>query len=155
VLHRAGGRATDYSRTTQVRPTKAEPTHARPTHAKPTHTGPERARPTHAPTPPAHLSGDEPPSTDPGQVPLPAGARSVGAPDLNRYCSGWNMHAILRYSVTWGWRCSRSTVPAAGSRVGDQDISVDDACEQQYSPQAKSHYRDYNNPYSWFCWVPN
>jgi hypothetical protein len=113
---------------------------------------PPASRPA-SPRPPAPANGTPPPATDPGQIPLPAGARTLGGIDLDRYCGQWGLHAKVRYPVAWGWRCSTSTVDAAGLRVGDQDISVDDACAQQYQANAKSHYRDYADPYSWFCWA--
>jgi hypothetical protein len=119
-------------------------------------TTPAPAPPQNQPQPPPPGSGQVPPATDPGQIPLPNGAQQLGGVDLNRYCSnGWGLHAVLRFADTWGWRCSPSTVPAAGNRIGDQDVSVDDACAQQYGSGAKSHYGDYNDPNSWFCWIPN
>jgi hypothetical protein len=107
------------------------------------------------PTAPPPVSGDIPPSTDPGQSPslLPTGATILGPVNLERYCQdGWGMHAVLRFPNTWGWRCSPSPVPASGERLGDQDISVADACTQQYGNNAKSHYRVYVHPSSWFCY---
>jgi hypothetical protein len=62
---------------------------------------------------------------------------------------------VLRFPNTWGWRCSTSTAPAAGNRIGGQYISVDDACTQQYGSGAKSHYGNYNDPNSWYCWIPS
>jgi hypothetical protein len=105
--------------------------------------------------PPPLVGGDTPPATDPGQTDLPAGARELGPVDLDRYCAGgWGMHAMIRYQNTWGWRCSPNPVPASGLRKGDQNISVDDACAEQYQPSARSHYRTYDDPDSWFCWAP-
>jgi hypothetical protein len=117
-------------------------------------TPPTPSSPQTQPQPPPPGPGQIPSATDPGQTPLPAGARRLGGVDLNQYCSnGWGLHAVLRFPNTWGWRCSPSTVPAAGNRIGDQYISVDDACAQQYGSGAKSHYGDYNDPNSWFCWI--
>jgi Ig-like domain from next to BRCA1 gene/Cutinase len=104
---------------------------------------------------PPVVPDEGPPATDPGQDDPPAGARHLGPVDLDRYCGrGWGMHAVIRYPVAWGWRCSASPVAAAGLRQGDQDVSVDDACAQQYSAGARSHYRSYSDPNSWFCWAP-
>jgi hypothetical protein len=99
-------------------------------------------------------ASDVPPTNDPGQIPLPDGVQRLGGVDLDQYCSeGWAMHAVLRYPNTWGWRCSTSSNPGHGNRVGDQSISVDDACAQQYRSGARSHYGDYRDPSSWFCWI--
>ena len=107
------------------------------------------APPTPAPPP---ASGDVPPSTDPGQTPVPAGATTLGDVDLSRYCQQAGMYAVLRFPDTSGWRCSPSPVAASGNRLGDQNINVLQACVQQYGTGAASHYRDYSDPNSWFCW---
>jgi hypothetical protein len=73
--------------------------------------------------------------------------------DLERYCQdGWGMHAVLRFPNTWGWRCSSSPIQASGTRLGDQDISVAQACAEQYGDGATSNYRVYTDPNSWFCY---
>jgi hypothetical protein len=77
----------------------------------------------------------------------------LGAVNLEEYCQRWGMHAVLRFPNTWGWRCSQSQAPGDGERFGDQDISVTDACAQQYGNGATSHYRNYSDSNSWFCWV--
>jgi hypothetical protein len=106
-------------------------------------------------TPPPPSPGDEPPLADPGQDPVPAGADELGGVDLNKYCAnGWNMYAVLRFQNAWGWRCSTSPVPASGLRAGDQNVDADEACTAQYGSGAKSHYRRYADPNSWFCWRP-
>lgn len=103
---------------------------------------------------PPPVGGQVPPAVDPGQGELPEEARDIGPIDLDRYCQrGWQLHAVLRFQVTWGWRCAPSTVPAEGNRLGDQYIDTNDACRQQYSSNARSHYRDYHDPGSWFCWT--
>lgn len=95
-----------------------------------------------------------PPVSDPGQDPLPVGASELGSVDLERYCSdGWGLHAHLRYAVTWGWRCGIGTGQELHWQPGDQDVSVNDACSQQWTSSAKSHYRNYYDPGSWFCWT--
>ena len=93
-----------------------------------------------------------PPSTDPGQTPVPATATTLGAVDLGRYCQQTGLYAVLRFPDTLGWRCSPSSVPASGNRLGDQNISIAQACVQQYGTGAASHYRDFSDPNSWFCW---
>jgi hypothetical protein len=100
--------------------------------------------------------GQIPPVDDPGQSDLPSGAHELGGIDLERYCAdGWGLHVVLRFPNTWGWRCAPTTVPADGNRVGDQYIDTNAACAQQYGPDAKSHYRDYHDPYTWYCWALN
>jgi len=111
--------------------------------------------PSPAAAPPPPIAGDVPPASDPGQSPLPAGAQVLGGIDLQRYChDGWGLSPQLRFDVTWGWRCSTSPVAGAGQRVGDQDIDMNAACSQQYTAAARSHYRSYRDPNSWFCWTP-
>lgn len=108
------------------------------------------------PPPPAPASNDPnaSPATDPGQQPLPAGARELGGVDLERYCQQFDdRHADLRYPNTWGWRCGVTTAHADRQQPGDYNISVDDACAQQYGGNAQSHYRRYDDRYSWFCWT--
>jgi len=93
-----------------------------------------------------------PPATDPGQKAVPAGATILGSVDMTHYCqNGWGLHAVLRYPNTYGWRCGSNTQPANQSHPGDQNVSVDDACVLQYGNGAASHYRDYNDADSWFC----
>lgn len=122
-----------------------------------THPAATKASPT-APSslstpPPPPASGDVPPSTDPGQTPVPARAVILGRVDLEEYCQqGWDMHAVLRFPNAWGWRCSASPAQASGERRGDQNIDTNAACSEQYGADARSHYRDYAKPNSWFCY---
>lgn len=106
---------------------------------------------TSQPAAPPPASGDVAPSTDPGQIPVPSGATVLGSVNLENYCQNLGMHAVLRFPNAWGWRCSLSSAQASGERLGDQDISVTSACVEQYGDSAISHYRDYNNANSWFC----
>jgi Ig-like domain from next to BRCA1 gene/Cutinase len=109
-------------------------------------------KPADEPGAPPPSSGQIPPADDPGQAQLPAGAEQLGPVNLERYCQAWELHAVKRFSNTWGWRCSASTVPANGNREGDQNVSVDVACQQQYGAGAVEHYADYRDPDSWSCW---
>jgi hypothetical protein len=105
------------------------------------------------PSGPPPVNGDIPPSTDPGQAPLPASITALGSPNLEDYCQrNWGMHAELRFPNTWGWRCSSSSARASGERSGDQDISVTDACVERYGANAISHYSKYSDPGSWLCY---
>jgi hypothetical protein len=72
--------------------------------------------------------------------------------DLDRYCGQWGLRAYRRYPVAYGWQCGTATIELRGWQPGDQDASVNDACSQQYGIGAKSHYREYTNTESWFCW---
>ncbi|MFF1473702.1 cutinase family protein [Streptomyces mirabilis] len=109
--------------------------------------------PTPLPPPIQTNPADIPPQTDPGQLPVPDTAQTLGSPNFERYCQQQGTkYAQKRYPNTWGWRCSPSSVAGSGLRVGDEDVSVDDACSLQYGDGAKSHYRSYTDPYSWFCW---
>jgi hypothetical protein len=97
--------------------------------------------------------GQVPPDSEPGQEPLPAGAVDVGRVDLEKYCQDdWRFHAVVRFPVTWGWRCAPASTPASGNRVGDQNVDVDRACSEQHGDGSRSHYRNYTDPRSWFCW---
>jgi hypothetical protein len=73
--------------------------------------------------------------------------------NLEEHCQrkDGRLHAMLRYPNALGWVCSTSTVPAAGSRVGDQVIDVDEVCVEQRDV-ALAHYGSYKDPESWFCW---
>lgn len=108
-----------------------------------------------APTPPPPAPHDYvPPSTNPGQVPVPAGATILGSVDLAYYCRTTypGHYAVLRFANAWGWRCAASPVPARGNRVGDLNVSVDAACAEQYGSGVHSHFRAYSAPNSWFCY---
>ncbi len=118
---------------------------------------PNPARPyssaTPASTAPPQISGDVPPVTDPGQTPVPSSATILGSVNLETYCrQDFGMHAVLRFPNTWGWRCSPSQTKASGERLGDEDISVNQACAQQYGSGAISHYRSYDVSTSWSCY---
>jgi hypothetical protein len=126
-----------------------------PTSHTPAASSPVAVTPASHPVPPPLQEdpADVPPRSDPGQQPLPATARELGSPDLGMYCQHQgSLYAQQRYSNTWGWRCSPSPVHASGRRVGDEDVSVDDACSLQYGDGARSHYRSFDDPTSWFCW---
>ena len=60
---------------------------------------------------------------------------------------GWGLQAVVRFPVAWGRRCSPSTVPARGNRRGNQNVDTNVACQQQYGASARSHYRDYSEPF--------
>ena len=101
-----------------------------------------------------------PPSADPGQAPLPAGATLLGKADIEKYCNGWTtdevpLHAVLRYPNAWGWRCGSDTRTLEGQQPSDQNVSVATTCSQQYNYSgAISHYRLYSDPASWVCYRP-
>ncbi len=40
-----------------------------------------------------------------------------------------------------------STVPGSGNRRGNQNVDATVACQQQYGASARSHYRDYSEPF--------
>ena len=106
------------------------------------------------PVAPGPAGGQIPPSEDPGQAPVPAGAVILGGLDLESYCrSGWGLHAVIRFPVAWGWRCSPSSVTARGNREGDQNVDTNTACQQQYGANAQSRYRTYSDPSSWYCFT--
>jgi len=73
--------------------------------------------------------------------------------DLEQHCrlKDPRLHAALRYPNALGWVCATSTLPASGSRVGDQVIHVDEVCVEQRAV-ALAHYASYTDPQSWFCW---
>ncbi|MEV8443271.1 hypothetical protein AB0425_38340 [Actinosynnema sp. NPDC051121] len=55
--------------------------------------------------------------------------------------------AKIRTWNVYGWRCVTGVVP-----VADGDIDVSRQCRTQYhSPSAYSAYRNYSDPYSWYC----
>jgi hypothetical protein len=103
--------------------------------------------------PPLAPTGHVPPSTDPGQAPIPAGA-TRGYVDLGLYCrTAYPGHyAVLRFANAWGWRCAVSPAQAQGNRAGDLNVIVDDACAEQYGSGVLSHFGSYYDPNSWFCY---
>lgn len=55
--------------------------------------------------------------------------------------------AKIRPWNVYGWRCVTGVVP-----VADGDIDVSRQCRTQYhNPSAYSAYRNYSDPYSWYC----
>jgi hypothetical protein len=107
--------------------------------------------PAPAPNPPSAPAPNPPsaPGPAPAPVPPPAqGASNLGGIDVERYCQeGWGLHAILRTHDAYGWRCG-----ADGHE--DQNVSMDDACQQQYQPAARSRYKSFTDPSSWVCYIP-
>jgi|GEM_PF-7103965 len=137
------------ARSAQPAPVQPAPVQPVPVQPKPVQPAPVQPVPPQQPADP-----NAPPSSDPGQTPLPGNAVNLGGVNLETYCqNGWGMHAELRYNDTWGWRCAATATTAAGQQPGDQNVSIDDACAQQYTPVARSHYGAYTNPSSWFCWT--
>jgi hypothetical protein len=100
------------------------------------------------------LDAKTPPLQDPGQDPLPAGAQPIGQPALERYCNQkYGLHVALRYlNTTWGWMCAADTTQGIGRQPGDRDVIVLEACHWQISAGSVSHYTDYHDPNSWWCY---
>jgi hypothetical protein len=135
-----------------VQPAPVKPAPVQPAPVQPVPVQPVPVQP--VPVQPVPADPNAPPSTDPGQTPLPGNAVNLGGVNLETYCQdGWGMHAELRYHNTWGWRCAVAARAAAGQQPGDQNVSIDDACAQQYTPTARSRYSAYTDPSSWFCWT--
>ena len=110
------------------------------------------AAPPHPTLPPASTPSS--PSTSaqaapPTAAPPPTqGSSDLGGIDVERYCQdGWGFHAILRMQDAYGWRCG-----ADGHE--DQNVSMDDACRQQYQLEARSRYKSFTDPMSWVCYIP-
>lgn len=59
--------------------------------------------------------------------------------------------AVQRWPNTWGWRCG-SEPERHGAVSGDRNVDVHDACLQQFGLGAFSHYFDYSDQNSWYCW---
>lgn len=108
--------------------------------------------PPHPTAPPVPVPNPQPTSTQaatPTSPPPSARVSSdLGGIDVERYCQdGWGLHAILRVQNAYGWRCG-----ADGHE--DQNVSMDDACQQQYQPEARSRYKSFADPASWVCYIP-
>ena len=95
-----------------------------------------------------------PPSIDPNVQPkVPDGAALLGEPNLSTYCSQWNLRPVTRYADAWGLRCGKVD-GLVGNRIGDQSISMTDACALTYPGQGSvDHYLDYSNSNSWGCYA--
>jgi hypothetical protein len=80
----------------------------------------------------------------------PARAETVlgGLPHLDQYCQSlgyWNV--VLEQFDAYGWKCTRAT-----ERAG---MYMTAACVWTYQvPGAVAGYRNYSDPYSWYCYVP-
>jgi hypothetical protein len=121
--------------------------------------GQSSSAPSPTPSPRSTVVGGEgaPPSADPGQASLPAGATLLGKADIEKYCTAIDvsLHAVLRYPNAWGWRCGTDIRKLDGQQATDQNVSVATACSQQYNYSgAISHYRLYSDPESWACYHP-
>ncbi len=84
-------------------------------------------------------------------VSQPAQAGSVvGGISVQAYCRahyGSTANAVVRFNTVHGWRCATPT--------GDKNFYAEQACLEQYrqfNGRVHAGKRDYNNPYSWFCY---
>jgi len=80
----------------------------------------------------------------------PASA-ATGSVDMQAACNnqypGQGRRAVVRVSNVYGWRCVTGVVP-----VADGNIDVRRQCRTQYrNPNARGDFRDFYNPYSWYC----
>jgi hypothetical protein len=76
---------------------------------------------------------------------------ATGGVDMQAACNnqypGQGRIAKVRTNNVFGWKCVTGVVP-----VSDGNIDVWRQCRTQYkNPNATGGYRDYNNPYSWYC----
>jgi hypothetical protein len=71
-----------------------------------------------------------------------------GLPHLDQYCQSigyWNV--VLEQFNAYGWRCARAT-----ERAG---MNMTAACIFAYKmPNAVSAFRNFSDPYSWYCSIP-
>ncbi len=85
-----------------------------------------------------------------GSPPAQADGQELGGVELGGYCRSINYWgALLVEHNAYGWRCHRSTNDLRG-------INMDEACKWQYPAyrdRVRATYRDFNNPYSWYCFV--
>jgi hypothetical protein len=67
----------------------------------------------------------------------------------NQYPGQGRLARVLTNNV-YGWKCVTGSVPVAPG-----DISTWQQCQVQYGANrgVYSKYADYNNPYSWSCYV--
>ena len=81
---------------------------------------------------------------------VPASAATSGV-DMQAACTnqypGQGRIAKVRTSNVYGWKCVTGVVP-----VADGSIDVWRQCRtQNKNPNASADYRNYNDPYSWYC----
>lgn len=81
----------------------------------------------------------------------PAQASSVvGGISVQTYCRGHygsTSNAVVRYNTVYGWWCTGT--------AGDKPFYAEQACLEQYrqyNGRVHAGYRDYNNPYTWYCY---
>jgi hypothetical protein len=100
------------------------------------------------------LDAHTPPLQDPdSQDRLPAGAKQIGQPDLERYCQTFGLYVALRYlNTAWGWKCAADTTQGIGQQPGDRDVIVLEACGWQFGAGSVSHYGEYYDSKSWRCY---
>jgi hypothetical protein len=79
----------------------------------------------------------------------PASA-ATGPVDMQAACNdqypGQGRKAKVRTWNVYGWKCITGVVP-----VADGDIDVWRQCRKQHNANASADFRNYNDPYSWFC----
>jgi hypothetical protein len=78
----------------------------------------------------------------------------LGNVNLQEYCQSTYgtaiqvAQAVLIEQNAYGWRCK---VTDNNSTPLYYDINVTDACQSQYGSGAQDAYRDFDDPYSWYC----
>lgn len=80
----------------------------------------------------------------------PTERRSLGGVNLSAYCKslGYTKATLVHHNV-YGWRCYKHQ--GQGLWAG---LSVTQACKKKYGfDDAYAQYLDFNNPYSWVCYV--
>ena len=92
--------------------------------------------------------------TDPGQDPLPEGYVQLGSADIDRICQAAGKYKVVRYPNTFGIRCATSPASADRNQPGDEGMNILAGCIEQYGSDAVSHYTNYNDTDSWFCYGP-
>jgi len=65
--------------------------------------------------------------------------------DLNDYCrdKGWGRATLNGGDTAYDWKCQ------SGSTY--LDMNLNEACQMQYGSGYSANFRDFNDPYSWYC----
>jgi hypothetical protein len=77
-------------------------------------------------------------------------AQAGGGVDITGWCRQYynsgNFNAVLVAYNVYGWRCQYGS--DTGTRL---NVDMNAACARQYGNPGTAGFRNYNDPYSWYC----
>jgi hypothetical protein len=85
---------------------------------------------------------------------IPPNKVKVGGIDMVGACSRQHgsafRHAVLVRHNVMGWRCQNDSQPNSLLKHLDLDIY---ACQRVYGSGMAAYYEDFNNPFTWGCYI--